>query len=158
MAIRHIRKVGDEVLRKKAKPVDKIDSHILTLLKDMTDTMYLRDGVGLAANQIGILRRLIVIDVGEGLIEMINPEIINEEGEQIGPEGCLSVPNVIGEVKRPQKVKVKFQNRHGKEVILEGEDLFARAVCHEIDHLNGILFIDKALRILDEDEVEAKEV
>ncbi|MGB9678960.1 MAG: peptide deformylase [Thermoanaerobacteraceae bacterium] len=158
MAIRHIRKVGDEVLRKKAKPVDKIDSHILTLLKDMTDTMYLRDGVGLAANQIGILRRLIVIDVGEGLIEMINPEIIHEEGEQIGPEGCLSVPNVIGEVKRPQKVKVKFQNRHGKEVILEGEDLFARAVCHEIDHLNGILFIDKALRILDEDEVEAKEV
>lgn len=158
MAIRYIRKIGDEILRKKAKKVDKIDSHILTILNDMAETMYQRDGVGLAANQVGILRRLVVIDVGEGLIELINPEIVYEEGEQIGPEGCLSIPDVTGEVKRPKKVRIKYIDRFGKENELEGEDLLARAICHEIDHLNGILFIDKAIRFLNDDDKEVEEV
>lgn len=158
LAIRNIRKIGDEILRKKAKIVDKIDSHILTILNDMAETMYQRDGVGLAANQVGILRRLVVIDVGEGLIELINPEIVYEEGEQIGPEGCLSIPNVTGEVKRPKKVGVKYIDRNGKENELEGEDLLARAICHEIDHLNGILFVDKAIRFLNDEDEEVKEV
>ncbi|AIS52592.1 peptide deformylase Def [Thermoanaerobacter kivui] len=154
MAIRGIRKIGDEVLRKKAKPVTEINSHVLTILDDMAQTMYLNDGVGLAANQVGILRRLVVIDVGEGLLELINPEIVYEEGEQVGPEGCLSVPGVVGEVKRPKKVKVKYLDRNGVEKEIEGEDLFARAVCHEIDHLNGILFVDKAIRFLEDQEKE----
>ncbi|MDK2814180.1 MAG: peptide deformylase [Thermoanaerobacter sp.] len=159
MAIRYVRKIGDEVLRKKAKPVTEINSHILTILEDMAQTMYLNDGVGLAANQIGVLRRLVVIDVGEGLLELINPEIVYEEGEQVGAEGCLSIPGVVGEVKRPKKVKVKYLDREGKEREIEGEDLLARALCHEIDHLNGVLFIDKAIRFLDEEEKEnVKEV
>ncbi|HHW56480.1 MAG TPA: peptide deformylase [Clostridia bacterium] len=159
MAIRYIRKIGDEVLRKKAKPVTEINSHIITILEDMAQTMYLNEGVGLAANQIGVLRRLIVIDVGEGLLEFINPEIVYGEGEQIGPEGCLSIPGVFGEVKRPQKVKVKYLDREGKEREIEGEDLLARALCHEIDHLNGVLFIDKVIRFLDKEEMkEVKEV
>lgn len=159
MAIRYIRKNGDGVLRKKAKPVTEINPHILTILEDMAQTMYLNDGVGLAANQIGVLRRLVVIDVGEGLLELINPEIVYEEGEQVGAECCLSIPGVVGEVKRPKKVKVKYLDREGKEREIEGEDLLARALCHEIDHLNGVLFIDRAIRFLDEEEKEnVKEV
>ena len=110
MALRYIREIGDPILYKKAKQVEKIDEHILMILEDMAETMYNADGVGLAANQIGILRRLVVVDVGEGLIELINPEIILEEGEQIDVEGCLSVPNVTGEVIRPAKVRVKLKN------------------------------------------------
>jgi peptide deformylase len=159
LAIRYIRKIGDPILRKKAKPVTEINSHIITILEDMADTMYLNDGVGLAANQIGVLRRLVVIDVGEGLLELINPEIIYEEGEQIGPEGCLSIPGVYGEVKRPQKVKVKYLDRDGNIRELVGEDLLARALCHEIDHLEGVLFVDKVIRYLDKEELkEVKEV
>lgn len=149
MAIRNIRKNEDEVLRKKSKKVDKIDSRILTLLDDMAETMYKAEGVGLAAPQIGILRRLVVIDVGEGLIKLINPEIMSYSGEQIDVEGCLSVPDVHGEVKRPQSVVVRALNEKGEKIEVMGNDLLARALCHEIDHLNGILFIDKAIRIIE---------
>ena len=118
----------------------------------MVETMYNADGVGLAAPQVGVLRRVVVIDIGEGVIELINPELIETEGEQIGPEGCLSVPGVTGEVERPLKVKVKALNRKGEEFIIEGEGLLARALCHEIDHLDGIIFTDKVIRYLDEEE------
>ncbi|AFK86725.1 MULTISPECIES: peptide deformylase [Thermoanaerobacterium] len=152
MALRYIRKIGDPILYKKAKYVDKIDDHVIMILDDMAETMYNADGVGLAANQIGILRRLVVVDVGDGLIELINPEIILEEGEQIGKEGCLSVPNVTGEVKRPKKVRVRYQDRTGEYKEIEGEDFLARALSHEIDHLNGILFVNKAIRIINDEE------
>ncbi|WP_058485311.1 peptide deformylase [Defluviitalea phaphyphila] len=150
MALREIRKNGDEILRKKCKEVKEINKSILILLDDMTETMYEAGGVGLAAPQVGVLKRVVVIDIGEGIIELINPEIIEEDGEQIGPEGCLSVPGITGEVKRPNKVKVKALNRNGEEFVLEGEGLLARAFCHEIDHLNGILFTDNVIRYLDE--------
>ncbi len=144
MAIRIIRKEDDPVLRKISRAVDKIDDKISTLLDDMIDTMYDADGVGLAAPQVGILKRVIVIDIGEGVIELINPEIIYEEGSQCGGEGCLSLPGISEDVTRPAFVRVKGLNRKGQEIIVEGEDLLARALCHEIDHLNGILFIDRA--------------
>ncbi len=143
MAIRNIRKVGDELLRKKSKKVDEINDRILTLIKDMQETMYAADGVGLAAPQVGILKRIAVVDVGDGPINLINPEIIEEEGQYLDEEGCLSIPGQQGKVLRPEKVKVKALNENGDEFILEGEGLLARALCHEIDHLDGILFIDK---------------
>ncbi len=143
MAIRIIRKEDDPVLRKKAKVVDKIDEKIHTLLDDMVDTMYDADGVGLAAPQIGILKRIIVIDIGDELIELINPEMIEEKGKQTGAEGCLSIPGVTGDVTRPQVVTVKGLDRNGKDIVIEGKDLLARALCHELDHLNGVLFTDK---------------
>ncbi|MFO7151647.1 MAG: peptide deformylase [Bacillota bacterium] len=154
MAIRKIRKLGDEVLRKKAKKVTVFDERLKQLIEDMAETMKWANGVGLAAPQIGILKRVVVIDVGEGLIELINPEIIAEEGEVVGIEGCLSIPGVTGEVARPKKVKVRAQNSKGEFIEIEGEDLLARALCHEIDHLDGILFIDRALRIIEDDESE----
>lgn len=144
MAIRVIRKEDDPVLRKISKVVDKVDNKIITLLDDMVETMYDADGVGLAAPQVGILKRVIVIDIGEGVIELINPEIIYEEGSQCDAEGCLSLPGATEEVIRPAMVRAKGLNREGQEVIIEAEDLLARALCHEIDHLNGILFIDRA--------------
>lgn len=144
MAIRIIRKEDDPVLRKTSKVVDKIDDKIITLLDDMIETMYDADGVGLAAPQVGILKRVVIVDIGEGLVELINPEIIYEEGRQCDAEGCLSLPGVSEEVIRPNVVRVKGLNRHGQEIIVEGEELFARALCHEIDHLNGILFVDRA--------------
>ncbi|GAA0061783.1 peptide deformylase [Clostridium sp. CTA-1] len=145
MAIRNIRKYGDELLRKKSRKIEKIDDRILTLLEDMAETMYSAEGVGLAAPQVGILKRVVVIDVGEGLIKLINPEIIETEGSQKDVEGCLSVPGEQGEVERPYKVKVKALNEKGEEIVLEGEELLARAFCHEIDHLDGILFVDKVI-------------
>lgn len=151
MALRQIRKNGDEVLRKRAKEIRGITPAIHTLLDDMVQTMYESDGVGLAAPQVGILKRVIVIDVGEGVVELINPEIIEADGEQVGPEGCLSIPGVLGEVKRPNHVKVKALDRTGKEIVVEGTELMARALCHEVDHLNGVLFTDKVIRYLDED-------
>jgi len=144
MAIRIIRKEDDPVLRKISKVVDKIDYKIITLLDDMVETMYDADGVGLAAPQVGILKRVIVIDIGEGVIELINPEIIYEEGSQCDVEGCLSLPGTTEEIIRPGMVRVKGINREGYEIIIEGEELLARALCHEIDHLNGILFVDRA--------------
>lgn len=147
MGLRNIRyhQEKDTILRKKSKIVKAVDEKILELLEDMAETMYQEDGVGLAAPQIGILKRLVVIDVGEGLIKLINPVIIEASGEQQGIEGCLSVLGVSGEVIRPQKVRIGAQNEKGEYIELEGEDLLARAFCHELDHLEGILFIDKML-------------
>ncbi|MDD6795084.1 MAG: peptide deformylase [Clostridiaceae bacterium] len=144
MAIRNIRIDGDEILRKKCRKVEKIDDRLLTLIQDMVETMYDADGVGLAAPQVGILKRLFVIDVydGEGIRVFINPEILETKGKQDGEEGCLSVPGVSEEVVRPNYVKVKATNEKGEEFILEGEELLARAICHENDHLNGVLFTD----------------
>jgi len=146
MAIRMIVKDPDPVLREKSKPVSKINASIHKLLNDMADTMYDAKGVGLAAPQIGILKRVIVMDVGDehGLIEMINPEIISREGEQFGPEGCLSIPGLTGDVRRAQKVVAKGLDRNGNEIVIEGTDLLARCIQHEIDHLNGVLFTDLA--------------
>lgn len=149
MALREIRLDGDEILRKKSKIVEKIDDKIKTLIEDMVETMYHADGVGLAAPQVGMLKRIIVIDVGDenGIIKLINPEIIEADGKQVDEEGCLSVPQVRGMVERPEKVKVKALNENGEEIILDGEGLLARALCHEIDHLNGILFTDRAEKL-----------
>jgi peptide deformylase len=143
MAERSIVLFGDSILRKAAKPVDEINPKILKLLDDMVDTLYAADGrAGLAAPQVGILRRVIVMDCGEGLIELINPEIIESAGEQIGPEACLSFPGYTGIVKRAKSVKVTSLNRFGERFTLEAEDYLARCIQHEVDHLNGLLFID----------------
>ncbi|MCX7842933.1 MAG: peptide deformylase [Clostridia bacterium] len=154
MAIREIRKDGDEILRKKAKEVDVINDRILTLLKDMADTMYEADGVGLAAPQIGVLKKVVVIDAGEGLIELINPRILEQSGEQLYIEGCLSIPGIQGEVKRPQKVVVEALNPKGERVRIEGEGLLAVVLCHELDHLDGVLFKDKVVRFIEKEELE----
>lgn len=144
MALRRIANYKtDDVLRKKSKYVDEINEKIIKLLDDMAETMYQANGVGLAAPQVGILKRAVVVDIGEGLIKLINPEIVEQEGEQQDIEGCLNIPGITGEVKRPNRVKVKALNENGKNVELEGTGLLARAFCHEIDHLDGILFIDK---------------
>ncbi|WP_035290724.1 peptide deformylase [Clostridium sp. KNHs214] len=145
MALRNIRIEGDEILRKRCRKVDNIDKRLLTLIEDMKETMYKADGVGLAAPQIGILKRMAVIDIGEGPIVIINPEIIETKGSYIDIEGCLSIPGRQGTVERPEKVKVKALNERGEEIIIEGEGLLARAFCHEIDHLDGILFVDKTI-------------
>ncbi|HJB26069.1 MAG TPA: peptide deformylase [Firmicutes bacterium] len=154
MAIRNIVKEGDEILRKKSRVVVKFDERLHTLLDDMAQTMYEAHGVGLAAPQVGILKRVVVIDVGDGLIELVNPVIVEAKGKNEGSEGCLSVPGEWGIVVRPSKVKVKAQNRYGEEIILKGTDLLARAFCHEIDHLEGILFKDLAIRMVDPSELE----
>ncbi len=146
MAIRKIVKLGeDDVLRKHARKVDKFDKRLATLLDDMADTLYEADGAGLAAPQVGILKRVVVIDVGEGLIELINPEILSSEGEQMCIEGCLSVPGRRGRVLRPEKVRVHAQDRKGKHIELEGEGFLANAICHELDHLDGVLYVDKMI-------------
>ncbi|QGU95255.1 peptide deformylase [Clostridium bovifaecis] len=145
MALRNIRVEGDEILRKRSRKVEEINERILTLIEDMKETMYDADGVGLAAPQIGILKRIVVIDVGNGPIALINPEVIKEEGNQVDYEGCLSIPGEQGKVERPYKVMVRALNENGEEIELEGEELLARAICHEVDHLNGVLFIDKVI-------------
>jgi peptide deformylase len=150
MGVRNIRKSGDEVLRKIARKVEAIDDRTLTLLDDMYETMKKSEGVGLAAPQVGILRRIVVIDIGEGLIELINPVIVYESGEQLEEEGCLSVPGIRGTVKRPAKVIVRAMNRKGETFEMTGTELLAIAFSHEIDHLNGILFIDKAITTIRE--------
>ena len=145
MAIRNILTDENPRLRKISKKVEEITPKIITLLDDMAETMYAAPGVGLAAPQVGILRRVVVIDIGDGLIELINPEIIQKGGMNISEEGCLSVPDRSGVVERPDFVRVKALNRNGEEVIYEGEDLLARAFCHELDHLDGILYTDKVI-------------
>ena len=145
MAIRNVRKIGDPLLRKKSKVVEKIDKRTLILIEDMIDTMYEEDGVGLAAPQAGVLKRIVVIDIGDGPIVLINPEIIKTEGSYRDLEGCLSIPGESKEVDRPMKVWVKAQDENGKVRELVGEELLARAFCHEIDHLEGILFVDRAV-------------
>jgi peptide deformylase len=147
MAIRIIRIDGDPVLRKKAREVEVVDGKVQDLVKDMIETMYDADGVGLAAPQIGILKRIAVIDIYDetGVKVLINPEIIEEVGEQIEVEGCLSVPGESGDVRRPARTVVRALDENGDTFEIVGEDLLARALCHEIDHLDGILFIDKVL-------------
>lgn len=148
MALRQIRVDGDEILRKISKKVEIIDDGIKTLVEDMFDTMYHADGVGLAAPQIGVLKRIIVIDIEVLKRAMINPEIIYESNTDIqdGPEGCLSVPGVEDIVRRPNVLRVRYMNLDGEIIEEEARDLYARVICHEVDHLNGILFTDKVLK------------
>lgn len=143
MAIRTIRTEGEEVLRKKCREVTEMTPRIAELIEDMLDTMYEADGVGLAAPQVGVLRRIVVIDVGDGPIVLVNPEILETSGSQTGDEGCLSVPGKCGCVTRPNYVRVRALDENMEPYELEGEELFARAVCHECDHLEGILYVDK---------------
>lgn len=154
MAIRIIRKDGDEVLRKKSKPVEEVNEKIRLLLKDMTDTLYKHNGVGLAAPQVGILKRVVVIDAGDGLIELVNPEIKSSDGEQVCTEGCLSLPGVWGEITRPAHIVVEALDGEGKKFVIEGEGLLAEALEHEIDHLEGVLFKDKVTRFIEKDELD----
>ncbi|MDD4568955.1 MAG: peptide deformylase [Tepidanaerobacteraceae bacterium] len=156
MALRNIREYGEEVLRKKSRRVTVFNERLHMLISDMIDTMKDADGVGLAAPQVGIVKRVIVVDIGEGPIELINPEITYREGEEIKFEGCLSVPGLFGEVSRPKKVKVKAQDKWGNLKEIEGEDLLARALCHEVDHLEGILFVDKAIKFVKPDSEELR--
>ncbi|WP_243343611.1 peptide deformylase [Anaerococcus sp. AGMB09787] len=152
MAIRNIRTEGDPILRKKSKIVPEVTDRIKVLLDDMADTMYHADGVGLAAPQVGILKRVIVVDPREeeiGLVKLINPEIIEEDGEQVGVEGCLSIPNFTATVKRPEYVKVKYLDEEGNEKIWDAHGFPAEVLCHEIDHLDGILFRDKYVEELE---------
>ncbi|MBZ4665815.1 peptide deformylase [Mahella sp.] len=147
MALREIRKFKDPILRKKARPVVKIDKRLLTLLDDMAETMKKAEGVGLAAPQVGILKRVVIIaDMDEDkIIELINPEIIAQSGEQVGLEGCLSFPGMSGTVKRPEQVTVRAMDRNGEIREITGTGIIARAFCHEIDHLEGIVFLDKVI-------------
>lgn len=147
MSIREIRKIGDPVLREVCEPVTRFNGEIIKLVQDLKDTMYAAPGIGLAANQIGVPLRVAVVDITVGedplsFIVLINPEIIYQEGEQFEEEGCLSIPGISERVKRPKKVRVKFQDLEGNFKEMEGEGLLARAFCHEIDHLNGKFFID----------------
>lgn len=142
MALRTIRTEGDSVLTKKCRPVEEMTPRLKELVEDMLDTMYENNGVGLAAPQVGILKRIVVIDVGDGPLVLINPEILETSGEQTGDEGCLSVPGMSGQVTRPNYVKVKALTEDMEEVEYEGEELLARAFCHEIDHLDGKLYTD----------------
>lgn len=142
MAIRNLRLEGDPILRKKSREVKEITPKIRELIDDMLETMYDRDGVGLAAPQVGILRRIVVIDVGDGPLVMVNPQIIREEGSQTGDEGCLSVPGKAGQVTRPNEVTVRFMDEKGEYYELDGTELLARAICHECEHLDGKLYID----------------
>lgn len=157
MAIRKIREIGDDILRKKSKPVKENSQKIQDLIEDMLDTMYEANGVGLAAPQVGILKRIVVMDVGDGPIVMINPEILEVSGEQTGDEGCLSVPGKSGVVTRPDYVKAKALDADFNEYIIEGEELLARCICHETDHLDGILYVDKVDGDLREATFEGEE-
>ncbi len=147
MALREIITEEDEILRKKSRTVERFDAKLHQLLDDMAQTMYKHEGVGLAAVQVGVLKRAIVIDVGEGLIELINPEIIKATGSQEDSEGCLSFPGEYGIVERPDRVEVRALDRNGKEFTKIGTGLLARAFCHEIDHLDGVLFIDRVKKM-----------
>ena len=148
MAKLKILTAGDPVLRQTAAEVTKIDKKLLKLLKDMADTMYAAEGVGLAAPKIGVSKRIVFIDVGDGIIEMINPVIVKKEGSVVGGEGCLSVPEYEGEVERAEKVECEFTDRSGKRYLIETDGLLAIAIQHELDHLDGVLFIDKAQSIM----------
>jgi len=147
MAIYRIVEMGDPILREKARLVPKITPNVIKLLDNMAETMYDAEGVGLAAPQVGVSKRIVVIDTGDGLFELINPEIVEKEGTAIESEGCLSIPGVSGEVERAYRVVVKALNREGEECRYQGEGLQARAFQHELDHLEGILFVDKATKI-----------
>ena len=147
MAIRNVVQVGDDVLRQRCFEVENFDEQLIKLLDDMKDTVKKEQGAGLAAPQVGVLRRVAVVDVEEGYFEFINPVIIQQKGEQMGWEGCLSVRGKSGVVSRPMKVTVTYQNRAGEKQLLKAKGFFARAICHELDHLDGVLYIDKATHI-----------
>ena len=153
MALRTIITEGDPVLAKVCRPVEKFDERLHVLLDDMRDTLAESNGVGLAAPQVGILRRVVVVDTGDGILELVNPTIIETDGEQEGPEGCLSVPGKYGLVKRPYYAKVRAQDRNGEWFEAEGEELIARCFCHELDHLDGIVYTQVMERYLSEDEL-----
>ena len=155
MAKRQIVKEGDPILRKKCRPVEKFDDRLAILLDDMAETMYSANGVGLAGPQVGMLRRVVVIDTGDHLYELVNPRIVERDGEQEGLEGCLSIPGAWGIVKRPNHVRIQAQDRYGQPFEVEGEGFTARAFCHELDHLDGILYDELAERMLTAEEVEA---
>ena len=152
MALRNILKDGDPALRKICRPVTEFDEKLAQLLDDLGETLHHTDGVGLAAPPVGVLRRVFIMDFGDGIIEAVNPEIVSTKGMQEGPEGCLSFPGEYGIVRRPQKAKLKAQDRHGKWFTLTGEDLVARCICHENDHLDGIVFKQHVIRMLGPDE------
>lgn len=153
MALRKIREIGDPCLNKKCREVEVFDGKLHTLLDDMIETLQEANGVGLAAPQVGILRRVVIIDRGEdGMIELINPEIIKTEGSQNGIEGCLSVPGKAGMVERPQKATVRAFDRHQNPIEYTGEDLYARCICHECDHLDGILYVEKVSEFIEDEE------
>lgn len=146
MAKRSIVRLGeDDILRKRCRAVERFDGRLAALLDDMAETMYAANGAGLAAPQVGILKRAVVVDAGGGLIELVNPEIIRAEGARVGVESCLSVPDRCGTVERPEKVAVRAQNRRGEPIEITGEGFLAVALCHEIDHLDGILYIDRMI-------------
>ncbi len=145
MALRNVVKEGDPILNKKSRVVEKFDEKLSVLIDDMFDTMYKAEGVGLAAVQVGVLKRVVVLDAGDGPIELVNPEIVSQEGEQKESEGCLSVPGKYGVCIRPAKVQLKAQDRNGKWHVYTGEGLKARCFCHELDHLEGILFTSKVI-------------
>lgn len=157
MAIRNIVRFGEDVLNKECRKVEQFDARLHELLDDMKETLADANGAGLAAPQVGVLRQVCVVDVGEGPIELINPEIVKTEGEQTAYEGCLSYPDHWGIVTRPMKVTVKAQDRNGKPFELTGEALLARACCHEIDHLHGVLFTKHATRMATTEELEAEQ-
>ena len=147
MAIRNIVQVGDDVLRQVCNPVEAFDESLWTILDDMKETVKKEEGAGLAAPQIGLLRRMAVVDVEEGYFELINPKITSQKGEQTGWEGCLSVRGKSGIVSRPMKVTLTYQDRNGERKVIKAKGFFARAICHELDHLDGVLYIDKATHI-----------
>lgn len=151
MACREIRILGDDILRKKSRPIEKIDGRVINLLKDMSDTLHItQNGAAIAAPQVGVLRRAVAIDMGQGTIYLVNPEIIEAEGSQEVIEGCLSIPGKWGKLVRPVKVKVKALNEKGEECLITGEGDLAKCLCHEIDHLDGILFIDKVTEFIED--------
>jgi len=151
---RNVVQIGDEVLRKICRPIKKFDGELWAILQDMRDTVIAENGAGLAAPQIGLDLRMAVVNVEEGYFELINPKIVYSKGEQEGPEGCLSVKGKQGTVVRPYKVRVEYQDRKGKKHTLTAEDFFARAICHELDHLDGVIYVDKAFNIIDVGEEE----
>lgn len=153
MALRQIRVMGDEVLTKQCREVKEMTPRLKTLISDMFETMYDACGVGLAAPQVGILRRVVVVDTGEEMLELVNPELLETSGEQVGSEGCLSVPGKYGIVKRPNYAKVRAYDRDGNEFEVEGEELMARCFCHELDHLDGIVYTEIMERYLTEEEM-----
>lgn len=152
MALRQIRLDGDPILRKTSREIGEITDRIRILLDDMVETMNDANGIGLAAPQVGVLRRAIIVDVGEGPIKMINPKILDKEGSEVGVEGCLSVPNKSGTVERPESLRLEYLDEEGQKQNLEANGLLARVICHEIDHLNGILYTDKVIEYVELEE------
>lgn len=157
MGLRKILTDKDPALHKVCKPVEKFDSKLHRLLDDMAETMEDANGVGLAAPQVGILRRVVVVDTGDGILELVNPTLVETDGEQVGAEGCLSVPGRYGLVKRPYYAKVRAQDRNGEWFEVEGEELIGRCFCHELDHLDGIVYTEVMERFLTEEELEMEE-